>query len=90
MVAEKNAGFAEDGLPVKGRFILLPDFIGELEAEVARKGVTVSGGLLRSRKVDEQHESLQGTISAAELGKWYGEHGRRLFDDNVRVEMTHQ
>jgi hypothetical protein len=88
VVAEKNAGFAEEGLSVEGRFILLPDFIRDLEAEVARKGVTVSGGLLRSRKVDEQHESLQGTISAAELGKWYGEHERRLFDDNVRVEMT--
>jgi AIPR protein/Domain of unknown function (DUF4357) len=72
---------------VERRFLLLKDFIRELEAEVAPTGVTVSGGLLRSRKVDEQHESLQGTISAAELGKWYGEHGRRLFDDNVRVEM---
>jgi hypothetical protein len=81
------AGFTQDEISVERRFLLLEDFIRELEADVARTGVTVSGGLLRSRTVDEQHESLQGTISAAELGKWYGEHGRRLFDDNVRVEM---
>jgi hypothetical protein len=88
VVAERKAEFAGDGLSVESRFLLLEDFIRELEHKVARTGVTVFGGLLRSRKVDEQHESLQGTISAAELGKWYEEHGRRLFDDNVRVEMT--
>jgi hypothetical protein len=87
VITEQIAGFIRDGISVERRFLLLPDFIRELEAEVARTGVTVSGGLLRGRTVDEQHESLQGTISAAELGKWYGEHGRRLFDDNVRVEM---
>jgi len=88
MVEKKTDGFNRDQIHVVPRFLLLEDFIQELEADVARTGVTVSGGLLRSRTVDEQHESLQGTISAAELGKWHGEHGRRLFDDNVRVEMN--
>lgn len=87
VIDEEIAGFTRDLIRVERRFLLLKDFIRELEADVARTGVTVSGGLLRNRTVDEQHESLQGTISAAELGKWYGEHGRRLFDDNVRVEM---
>jgi AIPR protein/Domain of unknown function (DUF4357) len=87
VIAEEIAEFTRDRVSAEHRFLLLPDFVRELEVEVARTGVTVSGGLLRSREVDEQHESLQGTISAAELGKWYGEYGRRLFDDNVRVEM---
>jgi hypothetical protein len=84
---DEIARLARDQIRVERRFLLLGDFVRELETEVARTGVTVSGGLLRSRQVDEKHESLQGTISAAELGRWYGEHGRRLFDDNVRVEM---
>jgi hypothetical protein len=87
VITDRIVEFAQDGIRVEHRFLLLKDFTRELEADVARTGVTVTGGLLSSRPVDEQHESLQGTISAAELGKWYGEHGRRLFDDNVRVEM---
>lgn len=88
LIAKKAADFQQDEINVERRLLLLKDFIRRLEADVARTGVTVSGGLLRRRKVDEQHESLQGTISAAELGKWHGEHGRHLFDDNVRVEMN--
>lgn len=87
VITERIAKFARDDIHVEPRFLLLRDFIREMEADVGRTGVTVSGGLLRNRRVDEQHESLQGAISAAELGEWYGEHGRRLFDDNVRVEM---
>ncbi|WP_433477949.1 AIPR family protein [Spirillospora sp. CA-142024] len=87
MIEEKLARFERDQVGVEYEFLLLEDFFRALEADVARTGVTVTGGLLRSRMVDEQHESLQGTISAAELGKWHREHGRRLFDDNVRVEM---
>jgi hypothetical protein len=37
--------------------------------------------------LDEQYPALQGTISAAELGQWFLDHRRILFDDNVRVEM---
>jgi hypothetical protein len=87
LIRSQSEKFKQDEINVESRFLLLKDFMRALEADVARTGVTVSGGLLRRRKVDEQHESLQGTISAAELGKWHGEHGRRLFDDNVRVEM---
>jgi hypothetical protein len=72
---------------VDHKFLRLEDFIRILETEVAPRGVTVSGGLLSSRKWEERHESLQGIISAMHLAKWYNEHGRRLFDDNVRVEM---
>jgi len=87
VIDEGIAGFTREEIGVERRFLLLEDFIREVKADVARTGVTVAGGLLRSRKVDEQHESLQGTISAAELGRWYGKYRRRLFDDNVRVEM---
>jgi hypothetical protein len=87
MIAEEIAEFRRDEINVDHRFLLLEDFILALEAEVAPAGVTVSGGLLSSRKWEERHESLQGIISAMHLAKWYGEHGRRLFDDNVRVEM---
>jgi hypothetical protein len=87
MVTSKISEFTRDEINVTHRFLRLEDFIRTLEAEVAPAGVTVSGGLLSSRKWEERHESLQGTISAMHLAKWYGEHGRRLFDDNVRVEM---
>ncbi|HEX3965984.1 MAG TPA: AIPR family protein [Trebonia sp.] len=87
MVTDKIADFTRDEINVDYGFLLLEDFIRVLEAEVAPAGVTVSGGLLSTRKWEERHESLQGIISAMHLAKWYREHGRRLFDDNVRVEM---
>lgn len=87
LIREKITEFTRAEISVDHRFLRLEDFIRMLEAEVAPAGVTVSGGLLSSRKWEERHESLQGIISAMHLAKWYGEHGRRLFDDNVRVEM---
>ena len=87
MVTEKVTEFRRDEINVDHRFLRLDDFNRVLEAEAAPAGVTVSGGLLSSRKWEERHESLQGIISAMHLAKWYREHGRRLFDDNVRVEM---
>jgi hypothetical protein len=87
LVKEKTAEFTRAEISVGHRFLRLEDFIQTLEAEAAPAGVTVSGGLIASRKWEERHESLQGIISAMHLAKWYGEHGRRLFDDNLRVEM---
>jgi hypothetical protein len=87
MVMKKVTEFTRDEINVDYKFLRLEDFIRTLDAEVAPAGVTVSGGLLSSRKWEERHESLQGIISAMHLARWYGEHGRRLFDDNVRVEM---
>jgi hypothetical protein len=88
MITEKIAEFTRDEISVDHMFLRLEDFIRTLETEVAPPGVTVFGGLLSSRKWEERHKSLQGIISAMHLAKWYDEHGRRLFDDNVRVEMN--
>jgi len=77
----------QNRFPVDSRYLILEDFINELVATAERRGVTVSAPLLRDRRVDEHYPALQGTISAAELGQWYLEHGRAIFDDNVRVEM---
>jgi hypothetical protein len=74
-------------IPVDFQYLLLEDFVNELQAGAARRGVTVSAPLLRNRSVDEQYPALQGTISAAELGQWYLDHDRAIFDDNVRVEV---
>jgi len=73
--------------PVEVKYLLLEDFVDDLEAEVSRHGVTVSAPLLRDRAVDKEYPRLQGTMSAAALGQWYLDHGRAIFDDNVRVEM---
>jgi hypothetical protein len=81
------ARLSKNEIAVECRYLLLQDFVSELEAGVARRGVTVSAPLLRNRPVDERYPALQGTISAAELGQWYVDHSRAIFDDNVRVEM---
>lgn len=46
--------------------------------------MTVSGIMLSSHKADELKHSLQGAISAVDLGVWYQKYGERLLDDNVR------
>jgi hypothetical protein len=87
MVTEKIAEFTRDDIKVDHMFLRLEDFIQTLKAEVAPAGVTVTGGLISTRKSEERPESLQGIISAMHLARWHQEHGPRLFDDNVRVEM---
>jgi hypothetical protein len=86
-IAKSVARLTKDGISVDTRFLLLDDFVKQLETRVARRGVTVFAPLLRNRSVDEQYPALQGTIRADELGRWYLRHGRAIFDDNVRVEM---
>jgi hypothetical protein len=86
-ITGKIADLARDEIRVDHRFLVLEDFIKAMDAEVAPRGVTVDGGLLASRKLEERPAFLQGIIGAMHLAKWYAEHDRRLFDDNVRVEM---
>lgn len=70
---------------VEKRFLALPDFIASLEADVARTGVDLTGALLKNPwAIHRRLDSLQGTVSAAELGRWYTDHPDHLFDDNVR------
>jgi hypothetical protein len=77
-----------EDIKVDYKFLRLDDFTNEVESGGMRgRGVAVSGSLLWNERVEETHLSLQGTISAAELGQWYLDCGRRLFDDNVRVAI---
>jgi hypothetical protein len=78
----------EADIKVDYKFLRLGDFTQEVESGGTRgRGVAVSGSLVSSERVEETHLSLQGTISAAELGQWYLDRGRRIFDDNVRVAI---
>lgn len=76
-------------IEVECRYWTLEKFARELETSLERgRGKNVSGSLLQDRGRDEHYPALQGMISAAELGQWYLDHDRAIFDDNVRVEMS--
>jgi hypothetical protein len=78
----------KEDIEISYQFLSLADFAGEVRTGLGRgRGVSVSGRLQWRKPVEEDHLSLQGTISAAVLGEWYLTHDRRLFDDNVRVAM---
>lgn len=38
-------------------------------------------------RITEPYEAFQGTISVAEVAEWYGAHGDRLFDRNIRKPL---
>lgn len=83
-VQQKIRELTDEGVKVEEKFLLLKDFSDALLRSVVPTGVTVSGIMLSSHKADELKHSLQGAISAVDLGVWYQKYGERLLDDNVR------
>lgn len=76
-----------DDIKVSCRFLRLEDFSKEVQATPDRiHGVDASAMIEWRKPIKDDPLSLQGIISAAELGRWYGENPKRLFDDNVRLE----
>ncbi len=83
--AQRIREVVKDGVAVEARFLVLKGLVDELRRGVAPGGVTVTGELLSSRMHDDQGLSLQGSISAVTLGRWYLEHREDLLDENIRV-----
>jgi AIPR protein/Domain of unknown function (DUF4357) len=76
-----------DASRVSCRFLSLGDFSSEVQATPDRiHGANVSAPLESHKTIEGDPLSLQGIISAAEIGTWYATNPKRLFDDNVRLE----
>lgn len=63
------------------------DFHQKLRWDVAPEPIAVTARMRNWIRRDTPFEAWQGTVSVAEIAKWYGEHSDRLFEQNVRNSL---
>ncbi|WP_030925952.1 AIPR family protein [Streptomyces sp. NRRL B-24720] len=88
LLDEAASEFNQDQDLLDFRFLGTADFHSAARRGVASESVSVTATLSDGWHMNSTpYQTYLGTVGADELASWYEEHGRRLFDQNVRYPL---